>query len=159
MPSSINPPRYLFRPKARQAFRSKGEAKVARFLKKIGFDYLYEPAISVMDDYGLDRIWHPDFQIAPHLLLEVCGMTGDSRYTAALERKLKVYERHGYMVIAVKPHMIRGKHWETRLLKMIHLFMSNWFQRYAGGFRKSHEQELLMGKLKSRIRNLNSKRG
>ena len=75
------------------------EKMVADYLKEKGYTLTYEPSVSIIDDRGLDRIWHPDFLINElGLYVEVCGADRKNDFP----RRRVIYSKNSKPIVFVE---------------------------------------------------------
>lgn len=102
----------------RELYKSMGEAQVARLFDRVGVKYLYEHPLAVVDD-GKVRLWYPDFQLPGYgILIEYCGVKGNSDYDAGMRKKQAVYERNGLIALILTHDDFAGN-WPERILGRI----------------------------------------
>jgi len=98
---------------------TKPEREVAKFLKNIGIQWLYEHPIFVWDENKRPRVWTPDFYLKSFgIFLEVCG---SERFNYTYRRN--IYQKNGYNVIFL--HIFKKSYkWKFHLIKYLKKILS-----------------------------------
>jgi hypothetical protein len=79
----------------RSIYKSKGEEKIADYLKGRNITFQYEYPL-VIKDRGQVRIWYPDFRLPEYgMVVEYFGMNGNASYNDPIAHKIKAYQEAG----------------------------------------------------------------
>jgi len=101
-------------------YKSKGERRIADFLKSkdIRFEYEYPLAIR---DRGQTRIWYPDFRLPTYgMILEYFGVNGDAAYKERMAHKIRTYQAEGIEGIYLSESSF-SRDWQRHILERIEL--------------------------------------
>ena len=100
-------------------FKSRGERKIAGFLKENDIKYQYESGVLIYQNKDQPRIWYPDFNLPEFsTYIEYYGMVGNPDYDRGIKVKETAYAQMGLYVIPVYPHMF-SKNWQGYIMKEI----------------------------------------
>ena len=95
-------------------YKSKGEEKIANFLKRKKIKFIYEKKLKVKDLDNKKRIWYPDFYLVREkIFIEYFGLSGNSDYDKGTKHKKKVYYKNGVDCINVYPKTLYEKNFEA----------------------------------------------
>jgi len=91
-------------------YKSAGESKIAKILKKYGIDFKYESPVTVNDQQNNLRIWYPDFYLPEYgIYLEYNGINGNLDYDIGKARRESTYKKNGLEVINIGHHIQPGQ--------------------------------------------------
>ena len=100
---------------AEEQYRSRREGEIAGMLRRYSLSFKHEHPLAVKDR-GRVRIWYPDILLPEQgVLVEYCGLNGNSDYDAGIEHKKEAYSRLGLPVLFLEPDDMKG-YWPARIL-------------------------------------------
>ena len=117
-------------------YRSRGEDRIAEFLKSKGIRYFYEHPLAVIDD-GKTKLWHPDFTLPDYgLIVEYFGINGDKSYDQQARHKMDVYKSAGIEGIFLTEKSFKSC-WPEKVLGQIESVLKNRLDRFYNQLRSS----------------------
>ena len=100
---------------AKADYRSEKEASIAGMLRHYNLSFRYEHPLAIKDR-GRTRLWYPDYLLPDQgLVIEYCGLNGNSDYDAGVQHKKEVYSLLGVPVLFLEPDDLTN-HWPSRIL-------------------------------------------
>lgn len=127
----------------RSPYKSKGEQRIAAFLKSrdIAFQYEYPLAIR---DRGQVRIWYPDFRLPEYgTIIEYFGMNGNTAYHEQMAHKISTYRAAGIDGIYLTEASFRGD-WQGMILDRIEQTLEGKLRRICAVNRSEYSAPLVM---------------
>ncbi len=121
-------------------YKSKGEARIAGFLKERQIPFQYEYPLAIKDRDQV-RIWYPDFRLPDYsLIIEYFGMNRNPTYNDQIAHKIRTYQEAGVAGIYLWESSFNGD-WQAGLLGRIRQVQES----------RLHRISILESNLKDRI--------
>jgi len=99
-------------------YKSRGEERIADFLKSRDIAFQYEYPLAVRDR-GQVKIWYPDFRLPEYgPIIEYFGVNGHPGYNEQMAHKISVYRAAGIDGIYLTESSFRGD-WQGLILDRI----------------------------------------
>ena len=103
---------------AEEQYRSRREGEIAGMLRRYSLSFKHEHPLAVKDR-GRVRIWYPDILLPEQgVLVEYCGLNGNSDYDAGIEHKKQVYSELGLPALFLAEGDLKG-FWPDKLLEWL----------------------------------------
>jgi len=119
-------------------YKSEGERKIARFLKKAGMSFIYEKETLIKDQNKI-KIWYPDFTLPQyHIIIEYYGINQNPEYSDSVRYKQKAYEANHIDVIPIYPEHLQNNY-QDRIIKNINEILYRRIYHFQNTFQKTNK--------------------